>query len=67
MTNNAPHVKAKVVDLDTRGLLNYIEVTGYFEEGSDYATPEGHAWGKKAHHILGEKLAEDILNRGIGK
>ena len=61
----APHVKAKVLDLDARGLLDYIEVADFFVGVTDYSSLQGHIWGKKAHHILGEKLSEIILSSSI--
>lgn len=55
-----PAIKAKVSDLSTSGLVDYYEVIPWFENVTDYSSPEGHLWGKKAHYILGEKLSEII-------
>lgn len=55
-----PAIKAKVSDLSSKGLVDYYEVLPWFENISDYRSPEGHLWGKKAHYILGEKLSEVI-------
>lgn len=58
--NKFPAIKAKVSDLSSKGLVDYYEVIPWFENISDYSSPEGHLWGKKAHYILGEKLSEII-------
>lgn len=58
-----PNIKAKVSDLSSKGLINYYDVIPWFENVSNYGSPEGHLWGKKAHYILGEKLSEIIKKK----
>jgi hypothetical protein len=58
--DKAPNVKSRVLDLEARGLLDYVEVVDFFDGDSDYSSPEGHLWGKKAHRVLGEKLTEVV-------
>lgn len=57
-----PYIKENVFDLDSKGLIDFIEIIPWFENVSNYGTPEGHSWGKKAHYILGTKLSEIIKN-----
>ena len=52
-----PHVRAKVKALDASGRLTYIEVADWFENATDWGSPEGHEWGAKVHRIVGEELA----------
>ena len=52
-----PGIMAKVKQLDDRGLLTYVTSEPWFEDVSDYASPEGHAWGAKAHRIVAHELA----------
>ena len=61
----APNVKKQVLGFDEKGLLSYVEVKDYFKGVQNYSSPQGHAWGKKAHKILGEKLAEVVLSTSI--
>ncbi len=55
-----PAVKDHVMALDRQGRLDYVEVTDWFDGVTDYASPEGHYWGAKAHAIVGERLAEKV-------
>ena len=55
-----PMIEAKVSELSSKGLIDYIEVMSWLKEVSNYGTPEGHLWGKKAHGIIGTKIAETI-------
>lgn len=59
---DVPYIKTKVKELDERGFIDYYEVIPWFENVSDYGSPEGHPWGKKGHYILGTKLSEIIRN-----
>lgn len=47
----------KIVYLDTRKWLNYMR---------DYRSPEGHAWDRRAHNIIGHCLA-DIVRKNWSK
>lgn len=55
-----PRIKQKVEELDQNKCLKYVEVMPWFENTTDYGSPEGHGWGKKAHAIIGDSLAEII-------
>jgi len=59
-----PHIAAAVHDLDSRGLLRYLEVMDWLRDMHDYASPEGHVWGAPAHRIIGERLA-DMVAAGL--
>lgn len=56
-----PYLQSRVKDLESRGILRYLESSPWFDGVSDYGSPEGHSWGKKGHRIVGEKLAEIIM------
>lgn len=58
--NVFPFIKQKVEELDRIGCLKYVDVVPWFENVTDYGSPEGHGWGKKAHAIIGNRLAEVI-------
>ncbi len=53
-----PGVKEHVAALDEEGILDYVEVSDWFEGVTDYASPEGHEWGVKAHAIVGDRLSD---------
>jgi hypothetical protein len=55
-----PEIAAKVRTLSDEGLLSYLPSEPWFEGVTDYATPEGHAWGAKAHRIVAEHLAPPL-------
>jgi hypothetical protein len=59
-----PNVKQHVMALDREGLMDYIEVTDWFDGVTDYGSPEGHYWGKKAHAIVGDHLAHLLAAGG---
>jgi hypothetical protein len=52
-----PDIAAKVQALSDAGLLSHLPTEPWFAGASDYATPEGHAWGAKAHRLVAERLA----------
>lgn len=56
-----PAIKQKVMDLDREGIVEYAEVSDWFDS-TDPAnqSPEGHVWGTRAHKIIGQRLAEII-------
>ncbi len=58
------HISSKVAELDAGGLLNYIEVTPWFEDCPDKLSrrsPEGHP-GAGWHDVIGRGLSEAILS-----
>ena len=56
-----PAIKAKVSELNSKKLIDYVEVMSWLKNMTNYQTPEGHKWGVKAHKIIGVKMAETIL------
>jgi len=52
-----PAIAVKVRALAAEELLAYLPSEAWFEGVSDYGTPEGHAWGAKAHRIVAARLA----------
>ena len=55
-----PAIKSKVSELNSKKLIDYIEVMSWLKKVKNYATPEGHRWGKIAHNIIGVNMAEII-------
>jgi len=58
------HIKNKVIELNSQGIINYIETTSWFENlpnNLSLRSPEGHP-GKDWHYIIGKNLSEIILN-----
>jgi hypothetical protein len=45
---------------DTNAFFNLAETAEWFEGVEEYSSPEGHAWGEKAHRIVGRSLAKFI-------
>jgi hypothetical protein len=54
------HLQRVISELASEGSLRYVEVKPWFDHVTDYNSLEGHWWGKKAHKIIGERLAELI-------
>jgi hypothetical protein len=52
-----PAIAAKVQALSAAGLLTYLPSEPWFASARDFATPEGHEWGAKAHRIVAGHLA----------
>lgn len=59
---SAPFVEGKIRELESEGLLRYLETQDWLEGQVDYGSPEGHAWGAKAHAIIGRELAQVIAS-----
>lgn len=55
-----PHIAAEVAALSDQGLLSYLPSEPWFEGISDYASPEGHAWGAKGHRVVAGHVAPAI-------
>ncbi|MCX8037600.1 MAG: SGNH/GDSL hydrolase family protein [Candidatus Sumerlaeia bacterium] len=55
-----PAIKTKVVELNREGVLDYLDTREWFDLGPDYASPEGHDWGTKAHARVAEELARHV-------
>ena len=60
--DKAPYIKEKVRELDASGVLDYVEVTELFVDVTDFESPEGHLWGRKAHRLIGERLSDLIVH-----
>ena len=62
--NDFEHIKNKVTELNSQGIIHYFESTAWFENlpnNLSLRSPEGHP-GKDWHHIIGTNLSEIILN-----
>jgi lysophospholipase L1-like esterase len=57
-----PYLKKRIDKMESDELITYIKVKSWFDGVTDYGSPEGHCWGKKAHDIVGRGLAEIIGN-----
>jgi hypothetical protein len=55
-----PGIAATVQALSDEGLLSFLPSEPWFEGAADYATPEGHAWGARAHHIVATHVASAL-------
>ena len=55
-----PYIEKNVRRLEAEGLLQYCEVLDWFRGKQHPRSPEGHLWGREAHAIIGERLAEVI-------
>ncbi len=55
-----PAIKAKVVELNRQGILDYLDTREWFDLGPDYCSPEGHDWGAKAHARIADELARHV-------
>ncbi len=51
-----PQIFNMVAKLESNKLVKYFDVEVWFPNEKEYLSPEGH-WGKKAHFIIGQKLA----------
>ncbi len=59
-----PYIKEKISILHSEGLIYYYKISPWFENVTNYSSPEGHIWGKKAHNIIGTNLSE-IISREL--
>lgn len=57
--NLYPSIREKVTELESRGLLQYVEIEAWLRNETDVTAPEGH-WNKRAHAIIGRNLARII-------
>lgn len=51
-----PYIKKKVFQLNSEELIDYYDITSWFENIANCGSPEGHVWGKKAHNIIGKRI-----------
>ncbi len=51
-----PWIQRKVLELDARGDVVYLEVTEWLAGMGNYASVEGHVWGPPAHEVIGQQL-----------
>ena len=64
-----PRIEEAVGRLESDGLLSFADAADWLEGEGDYASPEGHLWGSRAHRVLGERLAQIVaadLTPGAG-
>ena len=57
------HIDEAVRSLQEAGVLRYVEVSDWFEGIDDFASPQGHAWGARAHETIGIGLAKVVTAR----
>jgi GDSL-like lipase/acylhydrolase family protein len=57
-----PMVHGAVNRLAAGGLLEFHDAVEWLEREASEPSPEGHLWGRRAHGVIGEKLA-GILSR----
>ena len=65
-----PGIEETVERLESDGLLRFVDAADWLQGEGDYASPEGHLWGARAHRVLGERLAGMIasdLESGPGR
>ena len=55
-----PYINNMVMELQRNNILRYVEVRDWLDDEIDYRSPEGHAWGDKAHEIIGEQLSRIV-------
>ena len=60
-----PHIRQEIMDLESQGLLDYVEVLDWLEGHGPYRSPEGHIWGARAHEIVGEGLAHLVAQSPV--
>ena len=61
---SVPYIKEKIVSLERRGVLEYIDIWEWLENVTDYRSPQGHVWGDRAHAIIGRGLS-DIMRQDV--
>lgn len=57
--NKYPPIRGTVAELQSRGLLEYVEIEEWLRNETDIRSPEGH-WNKRAHAIIGRNLARIV-------
>lgn len=58
-----PHIAEAVKTIAKNNtLFHLVETKNWFDGVKDYASPEGHSWGNKAHHIVGRHLAQIVID-----
>ena len=55
-----PHIRQKVDELHSSGLLRYTPTTEWFDDETALPSPEGHLWGREAHAIVGTELSKVV-------
>ncbi|MFH1502035.1 MAG: SGNH/GDSL hydrolase family protein [Candidatus Eisenbacteria bacterium] len=58
--DRAPFVRAKIEALDAEGVLDYLDTEHWLDDQTDYRSLEGHAWGRKAHAVIGARLSRAV-------
>jgi hypothetical protein len=59
-----PTIAATVKRLRGGGFLRYVDAADWLENEANYAPPAEHRWGKRAHRIIGERLAP-LVQEGL--
>jgi len=58
-----PKIEATVESLNRSNQLHRLRVETWLSDLVDYASPEGHAWGPRAHARIGEGIGRWITNK----
>ena len=56
-----PIVRDAVLAEDRAGRLRFLDTNEWLAGVTDYASPEGHLWGSRAHAIIGSHLGDVIM------
>jgi len=55
-----PRIASEALSLEGKGLLQSFDAADWLKDIRDYASPEGHLWGARAHAMIGRRLAEIV-------
>jgi len=55
-----PFITGAVEELADEGQLRVVDPEPWFEDLSDFRSPEGHLWGRVGHEIVGQHLAVEV-------
>lgn len=55
-----PDIEKNINRLSDGGYLDYVNIKPWLTAADDKGSPEGHAWGKASHAVIGRKMAEHI-------
>lgn len=58
-----PAIESGVRSLDAAGTARWVDVAPWLAGRGELRSPEGHPWGREAHRLIGEGLAEAVRAR----
>lgn len=56
-----PYIKSNLLELDSLGIIDYVDINNWFEKGDMIKSPVGH-YGERWNSVFGKHLAEYIKN-----